>query len=131
MFAELEAEALGRQPPSSNSDTRAETPLTPAASGACGRAGSFNPWASSHLDSVVPALPGGFLSVDSGDAICGPADMSGSDESCDTGVLFGGGSGSGGRSPRNGVGAFNPLESYGLLPTSLAEQVRCPERGPK
>ena len=98
VFQELEAEALGHQPVSPASDAAAAAAELAALPVGHAAAGSL--WSAAELSGALPALPPSF-----GDSV-------------DAGLAFGG---SGGRASMD-VG-FNPLEAYGLLPTSLAEQV--------
>jgi len=128
VFEELETEALGRLPYSPHSGCDAAELATPPLPVTGNAAAAGNPWSAAELSGALPALPpslgAGSVSMASvpselngvwlgGGAAMGGA-VSGSDESCDTAMRAG--------SPRNS-GTFNPLEAYGLLPTSLAEQV--------
>jgi hypothetical protein len=102
VFEELEAEALGRQPPSGGAPA-AQLGGQQAAELATPPGGNL--WTAAELSGALPAGLGSDFS--------------------------GGGSGSGGAGstasspvPIAGAADFNPLEPYGLLPTTLAEQVR-------
>jgi len=121
VFSELEAEALGRSPSDpAQPDVVASTP-TPAlySAPAAATPGSEGPSNSGSLwghasSSALPSLPVGLRTLP--DELSG-SDMSASDE-CSTPM---GTTATFRRSSSNG--SFNPLESYGLLPTSIAEQV--------
>jgi hypothetical protein len=106
VFEELEAEALGRQPPCGGAPAAQSGRQQQAAELATPPGGNL--WTAAELSGALPAGLGSDFS--------------------------GGGSGSGGAGstasspvPIAGATDFNPLEPYGLLPTTLAEQVRhCP-----
>lgn len=108
MFEELEAEALGRSPSngasSSSGDHKQSAELaTPTT------AANSNLWTAAELNGALPALPTG-LGFDFGG---GGSDSARPTASSPVPIGRGG-----------GVDGFNPLEAYGLLPTTLAEQVR-------
>lgn len=105
MFEELEAEALGRQPSggmsSSAGDHQQAVELATPPSAVSG-----NLWTAAELNGALPALPtglGDFELSSGGDGAARPAASS--------------------AVPIGGSAGFNPLEAYGLLPTTLAEQV--------
>lgn len=108
VFNELEAEALGHQLPSCSASStqpgksQAAQPANPASA-----APGSNLWTAAELNGALPAGLGSDFSSGGGG--------SGSARSTASSPV-----------PIAGAGDFNPLESYGLLPTTLAEQVRRP-----